>query len=929
MSNIKRVGEKLEGAVAGALWDLADDNASSLYDLATPRDAAAGAGDTVAAGVGDVVRAVFTGRPALTMAEFYAKWEEENARRSSEPVMWLHSMAFVTPNHTPYYSHAGLVDIRHLPTYLDHMNATGTANVTVGGRTVPRTADVRFLPIAIAADSAGRVAVMDAVTTHGHLIHFLELLGRDVPAGLEDLGGMTMVNVLKPIGDETCGEPPCVDLTLGPFRDGRAPGSAHDDLSVRPSVAVDSLDRIIVTEAGTGLVHVFHPNGTPALAFGGKGSGPGEFAYPSRVAAGPNDRIFVSDPGNDRLQIFDPDGSFAAEVRSPPSRDGQYPRPVRSTNPSDDAVLRQASTTPAAFFNTSASIAVDPGGSIVAVSARGAAIKIFGPDGAQLREIVPYGGGIGNFLYGGHGVAIDSLNRITLGSGLGSADDAKVISYDMAGRFIEEVGVSVGTGPTSHGRPMDIAVDPDGRLLVADMTRARINVFELDADSPGISNVYYGPGQGGGRAGGPLDIMVNFTEAVTVTGRPSLMLDMDSYDRPAQYASGSGSPVLRFSSGVWPCDSADPLRYAGSAALALNGGEIIDGSGNAANLTLPPPGGPGSLSAGAGAAAVRLAPAADAGCTAGGGGGENGRPAPVAVHAAPGGHPLPPHTPRLLAAGQAVNISSEVFRAGHRSCGRRRPVHRAAHGLARHARLVRVGQQHGHAVVCVHGARLRRDIPPLVRRRVGACPQRQPDRRPRHVDAGPHGAAGPGLPGLSFRRQHYPHRARRARGGRRGRRHRHVRLPLRSAGVHRTTRPRPVFPPGVRRLRRRGPAVAACRVRAAAPRTCRRHHFHISYARPDQSNISSEVFRAGHRACGRGHPVHRAAHLPDHPRRARLVRVGQQHGHSSSSRTRCARATYRPSTPLGNCGRTTSTHRPTGRLDSLTTAHGRLPSTAA
>ena len=59
------------------------------------------------------------------MAEFYAKWEEKNPGRTSEPIMRLHSMAFVIPNHTPYYSFADTISVRNLPDYADYMNATG------------------------------------------------------------------------------------------------------------------------------------------------------------------------------------------------------------------------------------------------------------------------------------------------------------------------------------------------------------------------------------------------------------------------------------------------------------------------------------------------------------------------------------------------------------------------------------------------------------------------------------------------------------------------------------------------------------------------------------------------------------------------------------------------------------------------------------
>jgi DNA-binding beta-propeller fold protein YncE len=57
----------------------------------------------------------------------------------------------------------------------------------------------------------------------------------------------------------------------------------------------------------------FSKDGKFLLAWGRKGSGPGEFDSPHGLAIDSAGRIYVADRSNDRIQIFDQDGKFIAE----------------------------------------------------------------------------------------------------------------------------------------------------------------------------------------------------------------------------------------------------------------------------------------------------------------------------------------------------------------------------------------------------------------------------------------------------------------------------------------------------------------------------------------------------------------------------------------------------------------------------------------
>ncbi len=109
--------------------------------------------------------------------------------------------------------------------------------------------------------------------------------------------------------------------------------------------------------------------------------------------------------------------------------------------------------------------------------------------------------------------------------------------------------------------------------------------------SSSIANGAYSGGQ-------VIPISVTFSEAVTVTGTPTLTLETGSTDAVINYSSGSGSANLLFNYTVAAGHASADLDYISTSALALNGGTIKSGSlNNNASLTLPAPGAAGSLGA--------------------------------------------------------------------------------------------------------------------------------------------------------------------------------------------------------------------------------------------------------------------------------------------------------------------------------------------
>jgi hypothetical protein len=140
----------------------------------------------------------------------------------------------------------------------------------------------------------------------------------------------------------------------------------------------------------------------------------------------------------------------------------------------------------------------------------------------------------------------------------------------------------------------------------------------------GVTSVTSSSPNGAYTVGDTIAIAVTFTEAVTVSGAPTLQLETGSSDAVATFVGRSPPDTLNFSYTVRATDVNADLDYHSSAALSLNGGSITGGTPAAdARLTLPVPGAVGSLSA---AKSLTV----DGGST-------DGKPAPGAVDGASSG----------------------------------------------------------------------------------------------------------------------------------------------------------------------------------------------------------------------------------------------------------------------------------------------------
>ncbi len=146
------------------------------------------------------------------------------------------------------------------------------------------------------------------------------------------------------------------------------------------------------------------------------------------------------------------------------------------------------------------------------------------------------------------------------------------------------------------GAPANLTLPPMGSP--ESLSSQGLVIGTPDTAAPTVLNVTSGSADGTYGAGRLVEVHVVFSENVFVGtggGTPFLLLDTGGAGSPAGYARGSGTETLVFEYRPAPGEASGDLDYAGTDSFQRSGGTIADRVRNAANLTLPEPGGRGSL----------------------------------------------------------------------------------------------------------------------------------------------------------------------------------------------------------------------------------------------------------------------------------------------------------------------------------------------
>ncbi len=171
----------------------------------------------------------------------------------------------------------------------------------------------------------------------------------------------------------------------------------------------------------------------------------------------------------------------------------------------------------------------------------------------------------------------------------------KLELYDSAGETLLASGVGAGDG---HNETLTYAGAAAGtycvHLVGADGSQGEYFLADQVTTPVQVGNVTSWTADGAYGPGANIVLKVAFGGPVTVTGTPLLALNSGG---TASYTGGDGTSTLWFTCLVAAGENSAHLDYTSTAALTLNGGTIMDGNNNAANLTLPAPSSAGSLGA--------------------------------------------------------------------------------------------------------------------------------------------------------------------------------------------------------------------------------------------------------------------------------------------------------------------------------------------
>ena len=215
---------------------------------------------------------------------------------------------------------------------------------------------------------------------------------------------------------------------VGQFLDKWGMAGDGDGQLIQPSgITFDGEDNLYVVDSQNNRVQKFTKDGRFLLKWGEAGSGPGQFNLPWGIDVDHNGDVYVADWRNDRIQKFTREGEFRAEFGSSGSDVGEFNRP--------------------------SGVAVDRDGDIYVADSGNNRVEVLTPEGRHVASLI----GHSNVSKWGQ-EKLDANPDMTRQRSL-----ARDIEPEM--RF---------------WNPVAIEVDGQGRILVADCSRHRVQVYQKE-----------------------------------------------------------------------------------------------------------------------------------------------------------------------------------------------------------------------------------------------------------------------------------------------------------------------------------------------------------------------------------------------------------------------------------------------------------------
>ena len=216
-----------------------------------------------------------------------------------------------------------------------------------------------------------------------------------------------------------------VDLYLTKLRGGN---DGDGELNGPSGIVFDTDDNLYVVDSHNHRVQKFSRDGKFLLKFGSLGSGEGQFNLPWGIALDQEGNVFVADWRNDRVQKFTADGAYLASFGSG-SGDGELQRPT--------------------------GVAIDKDGDVYVTDWGNDRLNIYAGDGQYVTSFY----GDADKLAPAHQSTVDA-----------NPDNQKA-------RKRTDLSVE-----RPFWRPVAVNVDDEGRIMVLDLQRNRIQVYIKERD---------------------------------------------------------------------------------------------------------------------------------------------------------------------------------------------------------------------------------------------------------------------------------------------------------------------------------------------------------------------------------------------------------------------------------------------------------------